>query len=36
MNIKDKMLAKVKNAKRELTKSLKNIFEMELVICHWR
>jgi len=34
MKTKDKMLGKVKNAKRELTKGLKNIFEMEVVICH--
>ncbi len=34
MNTKDKMLGKVKNTKRELIKALKNIFEMEMVICH--
>jgi len=34
MNTKDKMLGKVKNTRRELTRGLKNIFEMAVVICH--
>ena len=34
MNTRDKMLGKVKNARGELTKGSKNIFEMEVVICH--
>ncbi len=34
MNTKDKMRGKAKNTKRELKRGLKNIFEMEVVICH--
>jgi hypothetical protein len=33
MNTKYKMPGKKNNAKRELTKGLKNIFKMEVVIC---
>jgi len=36
MNVEDKILGKVKNARGELTKGLKNIFEKEVIICHWR